>query len=446
MISIVLYVHDAEAHLDELLDSVFAQTFQDFELCVVDDGSTDRTGAILDAVVDPRMRVRHIPGNGRDGLHRTFNLCLAMARHDLVAVANGDDVWRPEKLERQLAEFAADQHLDVCFHDASIIDARGRVTVGGMGRRSVLHPIDDLCGRDFLTGDPVPNPTVMFRRDIVRVIGTQETGWVHDYQFWMKAALAGCRFRSLPDRLIKYRVHDGGHSTGAARRARIAAESVAMVRSVLERCTIADLFPELLVCEDGAPSIAYAHWNAARTLARCRQPELAEEHLGAARRIAPTQVGSGTTDARWFGPIPDLAAALRRDDARPPRVRLPAAGSVLALPADVDDHSIDANLRLVIDDPTVTAPLLVLTDADETTARVAGCYERLVIELAPGREPHVELLQLRPGEMASVVEGNLLDGGALLDVTGGPATSALMHTDRIGPIAFARHELLTPPR
>lgn len=439
MISVVLYLHDAAEHLEELLASVLTQTFRDFELCIVDDGSTDRTAEILDAVDDVRVRVLHIPGNGREGLHRTFNLCLAMARHDLIAIANGDDVWRPEKLERQLAEFVADELLDVCFHDASIIDGRGRVTTGGVGRSPVLHPLDGLRARHFLAGDPVPNPTVMFRRDIVRVIGAQETGWVHDYQFWMKAALAGCRFRSLPDRLIKYRVHEGGHSTGSTRRARIASESAAMVRSMVERCTIADLYPELLHCEDGAPSLAFAHLQLGVRLAHALQTELAEEHLRLARRLAPANVGAGFGDARWFGPLPDLATVLQRDEAPPPRVRLPAARAVLALPVDVDDASIERGLNAVLDDHDL-APLLVLTDADATTAQAVHTYERLLAVIEPSTRPHIELFQVRAGELATVVEGNLLDGGRLLDITGGPATAALARAERTAPIAFAAAE------
>jgi GT2 family glycosyltransferase len=431
MISVVLYVHNAEEHLAELLESVFEQTFTDFEICAVDDGSTDGTGAMLDEIDDPRLRVLHIPGNGRDGLHRTFNRCLSMARGDLIAIANGDDVWRPEKLERQIAEFAADDQLDVCYHDATIIDAESRVTLGTIGRRPVLHAVDGPPARHYLAGDPVPNPTVMFRRDIVRVIGAQETGWVHDYQFWMKAALAGCRFRGLPDRLIKYRVHEGGHSTGSKRRSRIATESLAMVRAMVERSTIVDLYPELTRCDDGPLSLAYAHMHLGIVLARVRQPELAAVHLGMARRIAPTSVGEGDKNVRWFGTVPQIVDLLREEVPMTTRLRLPAARTVLALPDDVDDASIEGGLRRAFDDPLATTPMLVLTDADVTTARAADAYERILRASTSNVEPHVELYQVRPGEMESVVQGNLFDGGTLLQSTGGPLTDALMTVDWI---------------
>ncbi len=442
MISIVLYVHDAERYLGEMLDSIFAQTFQDFEICAVDDGSTDGTGALLDSIDDPRLRVLHIPGNGRDGLHHTFNLCLAMCRHDLVAIANGDDVWRPDKLERQLAAFEADESLDVCFHDVSIMDADGRVTYMSTGRGLQLHPLDDVGGRAFILGDIVPNPTVMFRKEILRVIGAQETGWVHDYQFWMKAALAGCTFSNLPDRLVKYRVHQGGHSTSTERRRRIREESLAMVRWMLDRYTIADLFPELLRCEDGPVSLACAHWNLASLLHRGGFPDLADEQLRTARSLAPTRVGEGRFEdgspgPRWFGAPPEVATHIARRAPAPPRVRLPAARTLLAVAGDTDAASLEVNLRLVLEDPAGSSPVLVLTDDDETTTLVARSYGRLVDELAVRREPQVELLQVRAGELQTVVQGNLLDGGTLLEVTGGPATAELMTTPFLRPVADA---------
>ena len=214
-----------------------------------------------------------------------------------------------------------------------------------------------------------------------------------------------------------------------------------MVRSMLDRCTIADLYPELLRCEDGAPSIAYAHWRLGRLLVLGRQIEAAADQFALARRLAPTQVGEGTDDARWFGPLPDLATLLQLDEPPPPRVRLPAAHTVLALPVDVDDASIERALVLVLDGPPDRAPLLVLSDDDATTARVATAYERLVRDLAVLREPHVELFQVRPGELETVVQGNLFDGGTLLDVTGGPATAAFAATTWTAPIGRARNEL-----
>jgi hypothetical protein len=418
-VSVVLYVRDGARYLPELLDSVLGQTFADFEVCAVDDGSTDATPDILKGTGDPRVRVASTAGNGRDGLHRTFNQALAMTRAGLVAVANADDVWRPTKLEPQHAEFAADPRLDVCFHDATFVDAAGRVTYGSFRNPASLNPLEGLRGRTFVVGDPVPNPTVMFRREIVRVVGLQETGWVHDYQFWMKAAMAGCTFRGLTERLIKYRVHPGGHSTGPERVARIRAESLEMLRWMLPRHGIVDLYPELGACTDGPASEAYVRLDLASLLERGSLPDLAAEQVTAARRLAPTRVGAGDTGADWYGPPPEVAARLKRPLGRPERLRLPAARTVVSLPSGVPGvESLERVLAEAAADPREHEPILILTDTDRASDWAVDCYAKVTAALGPASDPQIQLLQVRRGELDSVVEANLLDGGRLVTGAG----------------------------
>ncbi len=261
-ISVVLYVHNGEPYLSLALESILGQSHTNFELCVVDDGSTDRTADILAhaASVDSRVRVQRQAAKGRQRLHETFNTCLAMARHELVAIANADDVWRPEKLERQLAAFDADADLDICYHEATFIDADGCLLWGGFRRFD--SPYDTAPPRpwQFVAGNPVPNPTVMFRKPIVRRVGLQEVGDMHDHQFWFKATIAGCRFRGLPDRLIRYRLHEASHSTAANRREAIRDAHRTCSADMVERHSIDELIPELgLVSPDDTDSRAWAH-------------------------------------------------------------------------------------------------------------------------------------------------------------------------------------------
>ena len=261
-ISVVLYVHNGEPYLAEALGSILGQSHENFELCIVDDGSTDGTADILAAVavLDSRVRVTRQAAKGRQRLHETFNACLAMAQHELVAIANADDVWRPEKLERQLAAFDADPTLEICYHEATFIDADGRLHWGGFRRYD--SPYDTAPPRpwQFVQGNPIPNPTVMFRKAIVRRIGLQEVGDMHDHQFWFKAAVAGCRFRGLPDRLIRYRVHEASHSTASNRVEVIKEAHRACAVDMVRRHTIDELMPELgLVDVNDTESRAWAY-------------------------------------------------------------------------------------------------------------------------------------------------------------------------------------------
>lgn len=112
--SILLPAYNRESYLGAAIGSVLAQTDPDWELIVVDDGSTDRTGAIAagHAAADPRIRVVR-QSNGGIGAAR--NRALREARGGFIALIDSDDLWMPDKLEVQHAALAADPALDMVF-------------------------------------------------------------------------------------------------------------------------------------------------------------------------------------------------------------------------------------------------------------------------------------------------------------------------------------------
>ena len=101
--------------LRRAVDSVLGQTFSDFELIVVDDGSTDGTMALLESIDDPRLRILH-HGTNR-GVGAAINTGIRSAEATLIAIQDSDDEWLPEKLARQVAAMMADDRLGVVFCD-----------------------------------------------------------------------------------------------------------------------------------------------------------------------------------------------------------------------------------------------------------------------------------------------------------------------------------------
>jgi glycosyltransferase involved in cell wall biosynthesis len=105
-VSVIIIAYNGEAYLAQAIDSVLAQTFQDFELLVVDDGSRDRTRRIAEAyrtAQRPRVRVLSHDDNGNHGMSAARNLGLSQARGEFIAFLDADDVWLPEKLAEQVA-------------------------------------------------------------------------------------------------------------------------------------------------------------------------------------------------------------------------------------------------------------------------------------------------------------------------------------------------------
>jgi hypothetical protein len=456
-VSILLYVHDGGRYLGAAIDAIRAQTHDDWELCVVDDGSTDATASILAAAsADPRVRIEHQQARGRDRLHETFNRCLAMARHDLLAVANADDVWLPGKLAAQVAFLEAEPAVDVCWHDATFIDAAGRVTLGGFRRIPSGNVHRNLRARDFVTSNPVPNPTTVFRRSLLSVVGVQEVGWMHDYQFWFKAAARRCEFAGLPDRLIRYRVHEGSHSTSAQRAARIGTERRAVAAAMIERIGLEGLYPELcLVSHDGvnhdgvnhgaradeAYAFAMMHlgglcWIAqltdmARTwweqaLATAATPAalhnlaiaalvvdgdraggrqllvqaaaagVQESTLALAQLTSPSPV---TGLVAWHGPRPSLAAVLDHLPTRlplPPRARLEAGAALVQATA----HATVEDLALQLVDAANHDAVVVLSDGPAATATLVAAHDLVSAHLGATT---IDLLEVHPDDIPSLL-------------------------------------------
>lgn len=456
-VSVILYVHNGEAYLRTAVDAILAQTHDDFELCVVDDGSTDATASILaDVAADPRVRIERQDGLGRDRLHETFNHGLAMARHDLLAVANADDIWLPHKLETQVAVFDQSPEADICWHDASFIDDRGRVKHGGFRKVPSMNRARPVRPWHFTTGNPVPNPTTVFRRSILRVIGLQETGWMHDHQFWFKAAVARCVFVGLPDRLIRYRVHEGSHSTSSIRKARIKAEHRTSAATMVARVGIHGLYAELAAAND-AESRAWAwlhlgqrYWERdlveeatdAWTMSlRCAAnpatltnlaiaAATAADHDGARRLLRQaaalgldvpsdlladvTRLVHDTSVLDWLGPEPPVADLVRAGAEAEleglERVRIEPASHVVTVRDGHEDRALDQLLDAIVIGPD---HLLVLTDGESATAAVAGAHAALCDHPVVGSTvaaTSIDLLAVHPDQLDSVRCSHWIEG------------------------------------
>lgn len=226
-ISVAMSVHNDERFVAEAIESILAQSFSDFEFLIVDDGSTDRSGAIIDAFAAKDPRIRAIRQDNR-GLIASLNRMLGEARAPLIARMDGDDIALPERFARQIAFLDAHPGHGVVGTNTHDLDEAGRVLVC-----DDFHPLDhDAIVAALKDGSPICHPSVMMRRDVVRAAGGYRAAYRHceDYDLWLRLA-PRTRLANLPDRLIHYRRSTGqvsnrhtvAQQTGAAI-ARIAAD------------------------------------------------------------------------------------------------------------------------------------------------------------------------------------------------------------------------------
>jgi len=186
-VSVVIPAYNAAWCVRRAVDSVLAQTSSDFELIVVDDGSTDDTAAVLNIYGD-RLRIVRKP-NG--GLSSARNAGIDAARGRYVAFLDADDWWLPEKLERQVALMEADPALVFCSTAARIESPEGEQ----LGEWACAHSPLPTLEAIFATNAHVAGSgsAVLARRDaFARSGGFDETlRSLEDIDMWMRLAAIG---------------------------------------------------------------------------------------------------------------------------------------------------------------------------------------------------------------------------------------------------------------
>ena len=199
LISVIIPTFNRRRQVQAALRSVLAQTYPEFEVIIVDDGSTDGTGSALETLVSQEgwggLRVRYFfrPNQGQSAAR---NLGIEKARGELVAFLDSDDTWFPEKLEWQLR--ALEQFKDkccACITDARLIDDLGMDT---SAFRESGRPYQDALGVDFGAvkslvryRDPFWISTLLVRTDVVRQLGCfdDQLGYAEDHDFFFRLSL-----------------------------------------------------------------------------------------------------------------------------------------------------------------------------------------------------------------------------------------------------------------
>jgi glycosyltransferase involved in cell wall biosynthesis len=225
-VTVLMSVFNGQAHVGMAVRSILGQTFRDFELLVIDDGSTDDTAAIVNAFEDPRIRLIRNPRN--IGLTRSLNRGLALARGAVVARQDADDVSHPARLQRQMV--ALDRRFNIALIGAQtrVIDSDGRLA----GSSLFLHP---TCARaitwHLMFDNAFAHSTTIFRRRIVwDTLGGYDESFRtnQDFELWSRVTERHDA-ANLPEVLVDFRVSDGQVSR------RYSADGLARARTVMAR-------------------------------------------------------------------------------------------------------------------------------------------------------------------------------------------------------------------
>lgn len=199
-------VYNGERFLQPTLDALLAQSLGDYELVIVNNGSTDGTGEMLRAIRHPNFRLVDVDpashGTFASGIRRAYEA----ATGKYFAVNDGDDVPAPDRLERLADLLDRQDDLGAVGSWFDLIDADGRVI--GAGRPPVTH--QGLVDA-FASGNPVAHSTLMVRRAAAEAVGGYDTRFTYGCDFALQLALisAGWRLAMIDLPLMAIRQHGG---------------------------------------------------------------------------------------------------------------------------------------------------------------------------------------------------------------------------------------------
>ena len=220
-VSVVIASYEHEAYVADCLESVLAQTFQDFEIVVTDDGSTDATAQRIRALRDPRIRLEVFERNR--GACIALNHGIRRARGELVAILNSDDLFEPDKLALQVAWLDAHPQVGAVFAWPTVVDERGERFSDERHKDFAVFHVENRDRHAWLrhffdAGNCLCHPTLMVRRGCYDAVGLYDArlAQVPDLDMWIRLA-SRFELHVMPRALTRFRIRDQQRNASAAR-------------------------------------------------------------------------------------------------------------------------------------------------------------------------------------------------------------------------------------
>jgi glycosyltransferase involved in cell wall biosynthesis len=272
-VSVIIPVYRVEKYIGAAVESVREQTYKNFEMLIVDDGSPDRSVEICQQFTDPRIKIIRQENRGLAGARNTG---IRHAQGEYLAFLDGDDLWLPEKLEKHVEHLGNLPDVGVSFSRSAFIDEAGKFL--GTYLMPKLKEITPPC---LLRENPVGNgSSAVIRREVFEAIRFQDNlyGTVEDFYFdehfrqsediecWLRIAIQTTwEIEGIPEALTLYRVNLGGLSANLLKQLEYLERVIEKTRSYA---------PELIAQWEG-PAKAYLLRYLARSAVRMKAGTMA---------------------------------------------------------------------------------------------------------------------------------------------------------------------------
>jgi len=200
LVSVIMPVYNAERFVKEAIKSILDQTYVDFELIIVNDGSTDKSEDIIKTVTDPRIR---LISQSNAGIIGALNAGLKVAQGTYIARMDADDISEPTRLEKQVTFLRGHPDIALCGTWAKTINDSGEET-GIYDYPPTMHA---KIKRAMLRYNPFIHPSVMFAKQAIEKVGPYRQGHKHaeDYELWTRM-VSQFKTANIPEQLLRYRI------------------------------------------------------------------------------------------------------------------------------------------------------------------------------------------------------------------------------------------------
>lgn len=193
--------HNAEKYIAESIESVLYQTYENWELIIVDDYSSDLTRTIANKYAEIDSRIKVVPCHENVGVSRARNKGLDEAIGTYIAFLDSDDIWKETKLEKQVA-FMKDRNCAFCFSSYQ------RFNSGDLSLGKVIKAPKSLCAADVLTNTVIGCLTVIINREMTGAFYMPVLTHMEDNATWFLILSRGFKAYGISESLAYYRVHN----------------------------------------------------------------------------------------------------------------------------------------------------------------------------------------------------------------------------------------------
>lgn len=214
-ISVVMPAYNAESFIEDAVNSVLAQTFEDYELIIIDDCSRDKTYELIEGFARNNSKIRVYRNEKNSGVSFTRNFGISVAKGEWIAFLDSDDMWRPEKLEKQLSLFKEHPNAVITYTGSSFIDFEGTAFSYN------LPAVPVMTYKHLLKSNLLSCSSVMVKKDVIERIKMGHDKMHEDYSAWLQILREYKYAYGINEPLLIYRISKNSKSANRIKSARM---------------------------------------------------------------------------------------------------------------------------------------------------------------------------------------------------------------------------------